>query len=110
MVRDGKTHAVRARNIVVSAGALHSPALLMRSGIGPGHHLREHHIKLVTDLPGVGQNLYGNPAVSVVAHLRPEARLPTWMQRPTHFGLRYSSNVPVCEPGDMMLMPSSKAA
>ncbi|KHK89836.1 GMC family oxidoreductase [Novosphingobium malaysiense] len=43
--------------VIVSAGALHSPQLLQRSGIGPGDLLVEHGIPLVHDLPGVGANL-----------------------------------------------------
>nr|WP_298688871.1 choline dehydrogenase [uncultured Dongia sp.] len=54
----GRSHSLRARRgVVLSAGALQSPQLLMLSGIGPAAHLRDHDIPLVHDLPGVGQNL-----------------------------------------------------
>ncbi|KAK8394056.1 hypothetical protein O3P69_006329 [Scylla paramamosain] len=46
-----------AREVVVSAGALASPKLLMLSGLGPAAHLRKHGVPVVVDLPGVGQNL-----------------------------------------------------
>lgn len=50
---------VRARReVVLSAGALLSPQLLMLSGVGPAAHLREHGIPVVHDLPGVGRNLH----------------------------------------------------
>jgi len=49
---------VRARfEVIVSAGAINSPKLLLQSGVGPRDHLRAAGIPLVTDLSGVGQNL-----------------------------------------------------
>ena len=47
-----------AREVVLSAGALLSPQLLMLSGVGPAAHLQEHGIPVVHDLPGVGRNLH----------------------------------------------------
>ena len=55
---DGQPQIVRARKeVVLSAGAIASPQLLMVSGIGPGAHLQQHAIAVARDLPGVGQNL-----------------------------------------------------
>ncbi|MEP7349562.1 MAG: GMC family oxidoreductase N-terminal domain-containing protein [Sphingorhabdus sp.] len=45
------------REVLLSAGCAQSPAILMRSGIGPAKHLSEHGIAVVSDIPGVGQNL-----------------------------------------------------
>lgn len=53
------TAQMRARReVIVSGGAYGSPQLLMLSGIGPAHHLQQHGIPVVHDLPGVGQNLH----------------------------------------------------
>jgi len=63
-LQDGRRTTYRAHEIVISAGALRSPQVLMLSGIGPADHLREHGITVVQNLPGVGQNLMDHPMVS----------------------------------------------
>jgi choline dehydrogenase len=57
----GQHHEATAGEIILSAGALASPKLLMLSGIGPGAELARHGIKLRLDAPGVGQNLAEHP-------------------------------------------------
>jgi choline dehydrogenase len=56
---------IRADRVVVAAGTYGSPPLLLRSGIGPAGHLRELGIRVIVDLPGVGENLADHPAVAV---------------------------------------------
>lgn len=53
------------REIVVSAGAIHSPQVLQRSGVGPAALLEEAGIEVVEDLPGVGSNLQDHAVTSV---------------------------------------------
>ncbi|WP_336001203.1 GMC family oxidoreductase [Halorientalis halophila] len=56
--QDGERHEVAAESeVILSAGAVNSPQLLMLSGIGPADHLREHGIDVAVDSPGVGRNL-----------------------------------------------------
>ncbi|MGI9506669.1 MAG: choline dehydrogenase, partial [Geminicoccaceae bacterium] len=56
--RGGRIEQVQAkREVVLAAGSVDSPELLMLSGIGPGSHLAEHGIEPLADRPGVGQNL-----------------------------------------------------
>ena len=60
-----RIEAAASREVILSAGAVHSPHLLMLSGIGPAAHLAEHGISVQRDLPGVGQNYRDHLAVSV---------------------------------------------
>ena len=55
--KDGRVVHAGAQEVILSAGALASPQLLMLSGVGPAQHLRAHGISAKADLPGVGQNL-----------------------------------------------------
>ncbi len=52
-----------AREVLLCAGAMQSPKLLMLSGIGPGAQLQAHGVGVVHDLPGVGANLHDHPDV-----------------------------------------------
>ena len=70
---DGEKFLVRGEMIILSAGAVSSPHLLMLSGIGPSEQLLTHGIKVICDLPGVGQNLRDHPLIGV-----------TWGTKPGH--------------------------
>jgi choline dehydrogenase len=65
-VRDGQGLAeIRASRVVLSAGAYGSPAILLRSGIGPAGELAAIGVRPVLDLPGVGRNLHDQPCAEV---------------------------------------------
>jgi choline dehydrogenase len=58
VLENGARHVIKVtKEVILSAGALNSPQLLMLSGVGPADHLREHGIDVVADRPGVGRNL-----------------------------------------------------
>ncbi len=60
----GVEHVVSAaREVIVSAGTMQSPAILMRSGVGPGAHLRAMDVAVHTDLQEVGRNLTEHPNI-----------------------------------------------
>jgi choline dehydrogenase len=79
-VRTVKGQVIQAEEVILSAGAFGSPAILMRSGIGPADHLRTYGIPVALDLPGVGENLLDHPLVnglmecSIVPGNEPPAR------------------------------------
>jgi len=64
-VRLASGEDIAAARVVVSAGVYGSPAVLMRSGIGPAGHLGDVGIRARADLPGVGANLADHPLVSI---------------------------------------------
>jgi len=68
----GETQQVCGKRITLSAGAVASPAILMRSGIGPRSELERHGIRVVVDAPGVGANLIDHPRVPLMADLSRE--------------------------------------
>jgi choline dehydrogenase len=75
---DGAALTVRTRReVIVSAGAINSPQLLMLSGIGPAKHLASHGIAPVADLAGVGRNLQDHLA----AHVKYRSTKPWSMLR-----------------------------
>jgi choline dehydrogenase len=63
--RAGGHVTVEAERVIVCAGAYDSPALLLRSGIGPADELRALGIPVTADLPGVGANLHDHPALEL---------------------------------------------
>ena len=63
---------VRAARVVLAAGAYHSPALLLRSGVGPAADLTALGIDVVVDRPGVGEHLLDHPCVGLNFHGKPD--------------------------------------
>src|SRR5262249_21376118 len=106
----GELTDIVAREVIVSMGALHSPAFLMRSGIGPAAELSGLGIEVVADRRGVGKHLMEHPGVNFGCYLKREARLPAGMRGQMFAGLRWSSGFDGCPAGDMYIIPTNKAA
>ncbi|KAL6259288.1 hypothetical protein P5V15_009207 [Pogonomyrmex californicus] len=69
-IKDGRKQVVFAKKeVILSAGAINSPQLLMLSGIGPRIHLEQLGIPVIQNLPGVGQNLQDHIAVGGLSFL-----------------------------------------
>lgn len=92
---------VRAGEIVVSAGALQTPALLMRSGIGPGPHLSERGVAVHAHVPGVGRNLMEHPYAGIAFPLPRRSRMRGDGEHHIPAIWRFSSGLEGCPPGDM---------
>jgi 5-(hydroxymethyl)furfural/furfural oxidase len=107
---DGARRDIQGREIIISAGAIHSPAFLLRAGIGPAAELRALGIDVIADLPGVGRNLQNHPIVFVGAHLRRGARQPKSLRPHPITCLRYSSGLAAEVPSDMFIAGHSKSS
>ncbi|MCW6512683.1 GMC family oxidoreductase [Lichenifustis flavocetrariae] len=92
---------IAAANVVVSSGAIHTPALLMRSGVGPGADLAALAIPVAADRRGVGRNLMEHPSIAVSAYLRPEGRVRDPDEHHEQAILRFSSGLDGTPDGDM---------
>lgn len=96
-----RSEQISARIVIVSAGALHSPALLERSGIGPGEVLAAAGVPVRVERRGVGRNLLEHPSIGVSAFLAPRTRLAPGDRYHIQSVLRWSSGLPGMPLGDM---------
>src|SRR5207248_2497152 len=106
----GKEQEFRGREIVLSCGAIHSPAHLMCAGIGPIGHLSEMGVPVRVGLEGVGQRLMDHPSISLSSFVRRGARMNEHTRRHIQVGLRYSSGLAGVPKGDMFVAALSKSA
>ena len=107
---DGREQQFRGREIVLSCGAIHSPAHLLRAGIGPVGHLKEMGIPVRSGLAGVGQRLMDHPSIALSSFIRRGARMNAHTRRHIQVGLRYSSGLSGVPRGDMFVAALSKSA
>ncbi|TFD59697.1 mycofactocin system GMC family oxidoreductase MftG [Cryobacterium sp. Hh7] len=106
VIRDGVIMTLRAHEIVLSAGAIKSPHLLLVSGIGPRVQLDRFAIPVVRDLPGVGANFSDHPDIAVL-----------WQPRRRIVDYRTSQSMEAClnftstgstTSGDLEILPMLK--
>jgi choline dehydrogenase len=103
VVQAGRPHRELADEVVLCAGAIHSPAILMRSGIGPAPLLAGLGIDVVADLP-VGQGLQDHPMTCVVLPLERKRSVESLDERGTNCCARFSTGDPDGAPNDMMMV------
>jgi choline dehydrogenase len=98
--RDGESFTLRAVEVVLATGAIGSPELLLRSGVGPAEHLREVGVDVVLDLPGVGRNLHDHLLVPVVCTTEQPQPAPEVAVAQVHYWAKSSpeKSVPDTQP------------
>jgi 5-(hydroxymethyl)furfural/furfural oxidase len=106
----GRELEFRGNEVILSCGAIHSPAHLLRAGIGPVGHLTELGIPVLMGLEGVGQRLMDHPSIALSSFIRRGARMNEHTRRHIHVALRYSSGLPGVPRGDMFVAALSKSA
>ena len=107
---DGREQEFRSGEVVLCCGAIHSPAHLLRAGIGPVGHLKDMGIPVLMGLEGVGQRLMDHPSISLSSFVRRGARMNAHTRRHIQLGLRYSSGLPGVPSGDMFVAVLTKSA
>ena len=101
----GEVFTLQGDRIVLSAGAIRSPQLLMLSGIGPKGQLKQFGLPLIYDLPGVGQSLWNHLSAHITFRVKDRKTLTTGLDAP-HFSLHYTSQGSR-EVNDMVLRTST---
>jgi 5-(hydroxymethyl)furfural/furfural oxidase len=101
--RGGETTSIDAREVILSSGAIHSPAMLMRSGVGPGDELQRHGITPVAVRAGVGRNLQNHPYLNIAMTLPSGQRMDESLRHFALAGIRVSSGLKDCPPADLMV-------
>ena len=104
----GERFTVEGEEIILSAGAIGSPHILMLSGVGPADNLRTVGIPVVHHLPGVGQNLRDHPRVFVVWRYKKDHPLMNGLAHRSHMALRWTAEGSNLR-NDLMLIMNSYA-
>jgi choline dehydrogenase-like flavoprotein len=101
--RAGERCDIDVREVVLSAGAIHSPAMLLRAGIGPAEELKRHGVAPLVDRPGVGRNLQNHPYLHFAVTLPVRSRLRPRLRRFALAGIRQSSGLDGGTEADLMV-------
>ena len=101
----GEVFTLEGDRVVLSAGAIRSPQMLMLSGIGPKDELEQFGIPLVQELPGVGQSLWNHLSAHATFKVKDDITLSAGLDAP-HFSVHYTSEGSK-EVNDMVLRTST---
>jgi 5-(hydroxymethyl)furfural/furfural oxidase len=106
----GRTEEYRGREVILCTGAIHTPAHLLRAGIGPAGELRALGIEVRANLQGVGARLMDHPSIGLASFINRRARMDGRTRRHIHVAMRYSSGLAGAPAGDMFVACASKSA
>lgn len=107
---DGELATFQGGEVILSSGAIHTPAHLLRAGIGPVDHLQQLGIPVLAPSEGVGRGLMDHPSIGLSAFNRPAGRMNGMTRRHFQVALRYSSGIGAAPSGDMFCAALSKSA
>jgi choline dehydrogenase-like flavoprotein len=108
--RGGEIQELSAREVILSAGAIHSPAMLLRAGIGPADELQRIGITPRVDRRGVGRNLQNHPYLHFALTLPSRSRLKAHLRRFGIAAIRLSSGLEGCPPGDLLIFTMARVS
>ena len=108
--RGGESQVLSAREVILCAGAIHSPTMLLRSGIGPAEELQRLGITPRVDRRGVGRNLQNHPYLHFALTLPPRSRLRADLRRFGIAAIRHSSGLEGCPPGDLLVFTMARVS
>ncbi len=106
---DGHNDFMAVAHVILSAGAIYSPILLMRAGIGAAGELAVHGITAIVDNPHVGRNLQNHPYIHLGAVVRPEARHDPAVRSYAHGCVRLSTHYKDSPPSDLFMSLISRS-
>ena len=106
----GEHQEFRGREIIVALGGIHSPAFLMRAGLGPAAALRQLGVDVRADLPGVGANLSNHAIIFLGLLQKPGMRQAAKIRPHPMTAFRYSSGLPGAPPADMYINVQCKTS
>lgn len=99
----GGAQEFRASLVILSAGAIHTPPLLQRSGVGPAPLLAGFGIPVLADLP-VGDNFFDHPFVRLELKLKRDLRATDPNTRHTNCCVKFDSGLPDAAPKDLLMV------
>ncbi|MEW1986711.1 mycofactocin dehydrogenase MftG [Pseudarthrobacter oxydans] len=106
VVRDGVVSIVEAKEVVLSAGAVKTPHILLLSGVGPKEELNRLGITVITDLPGVGKDFSDHPNLAI--GWRPKGYITDYTTSQSMAdGLNFTASGSTCV-GDLEILPLIK--
>lgn len=93
----GQVRVIEADEVILAAGAIGSPEILLRSGLGPAEHLSQVGVEVHADLPGVGRNLHDHLLVPVVCTAGRELPAPEVAVAQVHYFAKSDPALPVAD-------------